>query len=292
MLPRVALALGVSSLTAAGCVPDDWTYRSRGDAAVTDTPDASDRDASERDAAAPEVDATEGPSTAICEGPCDVPCARGIVSLYRGEGDARDAAGDQHALANRVTYAPGRYGRAFYVDGPPGYVSIPSAVGELEGEFTVSLWIKTDRAGRFFARRASCWLNVGYRGFDMGVRPDGHFDVEVFSYGGLMSFTVRSPVSAYDDRWHHAALVRRGATMSFYVDGQSDGPRRFDADFIDPYSTPLYLGVSRCVAGAPGNNGTSDDRQWLHGAVDEVAFYRRALTDAELGDIAAGRCAP
>ena len=29
---------------------------------------------------------------------------------------------------------------------------------------------------------------------------------------------------------------------------------RFEADFIDPYSTPVYLGVSTCVAGAPGDS--------------------------------------
>ena len=286
VLLRVALALGVSSL-ASGCIPDSWTYPSRVDATITDTLDATERDAFTLD-----VDAAEKPSTAICEGPCDVPCARGLTALYRGEGNARDSAGHQHALANRVTYVPGRYGRAFSIDGSPAYVSIPSAVGELEGEFTIALWIKTDRAARFFARRASCWLNPGFRGFDMGVHTDGRFDLEVFSYGALTHFTMQSSVSAYDDQWHHAALVRRGATMSFYIDGQSAGAHRFDADFIDPYSTPVYLGVSRCVQGAPGADGTYDDRQWLRGAVDEVAFYSRALTDAELGDIAAGRCAP
>ncbi len=288
VLRRIALALGLSSLAASGCIPDDWTYPSRVDATVTDT-----LDASERDAPAPDVDVAEERSTAICEGPCDVPCARGIVALYRAEGDARDSAGDQHGVAERsVTYVPGRYGRAFNIDGSPGYVRIPPAVGDLEGEFTLSLWVKSDHPGRFFTRRASCWLNPGYRGFDMGIHMDGHFDLEVFLYANLTYFTMQSPTNAFDDHWHHAALVRRGTTLSMYVDGQSPGPHRFEADFIDPYSTPLYLGVSRCVAGAPGANGTHDDRQWFRGAVDEVAFYHRALTDEELGDIAAGRCAP
>jgi hypothetical protein len=286
VLPRVALALGVSSLTAAGCVPDDWTYRSRGDAAVTDSTDAS-----EVDAPAPDVDAAEGPSTAICEGPCDVPCARGVVSLYRGEGDARDSAGDRHGVAERsVTYVPGRYGRAFNIHDSPGYVSIPSAVGDLDGEFTIALWFKTDRLGRFLSRRAACWGADGYRGLDWGVALDGTVNVEVFP--GVGFFTLRSTSNAFDEAWHHVAVVRRGAAIALYLDGRGRGSRAFESDFIDPFHTPVYLGVSRCVLGAPGSNGTYDDRQWFRGAIDEVAFYRRALTDEELGDIAAGRCAP
>ncbi len=288
VLLRFALAVGLSSLAASGCVPDVWKYPSPADAASADSADAS-----KSDAPAPDGDDAEARSPTLCKGPCDVPCAQGIVALYRAEGDARDAAGDQHAIARRgVTYVPGRYGTAFNIDGSPDYVRIPSPLGDLEEEFTISLWIKTGYPGRYFVRRAACWAVPGFRGLDMGVDADGHFNVEVFLNGTATFFTLESPANAFDDHWHHVAMVRRGTTLSLYVDGQSAGPHRFEADFLDPYSTPVYLGVSSCVAGAPSGNGTFDDRPWFRGAIDEVAFYRRALTDEELGDIAAGRCAP
>ncbi|MFO0608776.1 MAG: LamG domain-containing protein [Polyangiales bacterium] len=282
---RPSGVLGHLTLVLSGCVPDSWTPPPRVDAAIADRPDASKSDASDV--------AAEAGSPPLCEGPCDVLCAQGIASLYRAEGNARDSAGDQHGVGRRgVTYAPGRYGTAFNIDGSPEYVSLPSAVGDLEEEFTISLWLKTEHPGRFLVRRTACWGVPAFRGLDMGVQRDGHFNVEVFLDGNNTFFTLESPTSAFDGRWHHVAMVRRGATLSLFVDGQSPGPHRFEADFIDPYSTPVYLGVSTCVAGAPSGNGTFDDRPWFRGAIDEVAFYRRALTDEELGDIAAGRCAP
>jgi Concanavalin A-like lectin/glucanases superfamily len=277
------------TLALAGCVPDDWHYAGTRDAEASDTatPDAAD------DVAADVEPAPDASMTSSCEPPREVPCASGLVDLYRGDGNARDCVGVRHASANRwVTYGPGRYGSAFNLDGSPALVSIPSAVADLEKEFSISLWVKGSRPARVLARRAVCWGVPAFRGFDIGIDRDGTANCEVFPSGTATFFVLTSPTNVVDDQWHHLALVRRGATIALYVDGQTTGPHRFDGDFVDPYSTPAYLGVSRCVVGAPGGNGTFDDRQWFHGALDEVGFYNRALTNQELDDLAAGRCAP
>ena len=281
---RVAPSLGLCSVLFAACVPDSWTYPAPVDATVSDS-DA-------RDATRDETAVDTAPE-AVCDGVCDTPCARGLTALYRAEGDARDSVGARHGRAfSGVTYVPGIRGQAFYIDGSPGYVSIPGAVGDLVDDFTIALWFRSTHTGRFLTRRAACWGVPAMRGFDLGLLRDGAVNIEVFPNGNASLITLNSPLNAFDDRWHHAALVRRDTAMRFYVDGRGYDAHDFDTDFVDPYLTPVYIGVSRCVGGSPGNNGNVDDRQWFRGAVDELAFYDRALTDEELADIAAGRCAP
>lgn len=101
-----------------------------------------------------------------------------------------------------------------------------------------------------------------------------------------------SPRGVDDGRWHHVALMRRGPMVSLVLDGVVVAMRGVMGTFDDPSGSPLYLGVGRCVPGAPGSNGTADNRTWLNGRVDEVAFFSRALTPDELTGMAAGRCDP
>lgn len=92
--------------------------------------------------------------------------------------------------------------------------------------------------------------------------------------------------------WHHGALVRRGSSFERWLDGVGSETRLAGGSFVDPTASPTYLGVGRCVRGAPGDDGTSDTRPGDRGASDEVAFYERALSAGALTAWAGGGCAP
>ena len=76
------------------------------------------------------------------------PCAApplGLVSWWRAEGDALDYASTNNGqLVNGVSFAPGRVGQAFRLDGSSGYVSIPASASldvGAGGGMTIECWI-------------------------------------------------------------------------------------------------------------------------------------------------------
>lgn len=300
---RIALALALSP----GCVPDDWRDPGRPDA--TNAADATSPDVRVDVSPAPDVpaspdvpaagDVVDAPASPDAVAPtcpagqfaCDGVCVEMPATLYRGDGDARDAVGARHATANAVTYGGGRYGRAFVINGSPGYVQIPSAVGDLgAGEFTIALWFNSTLAGHFLSRRAACWGAPPSVGEDLGVALDGSVAAEVLVPSDY--FLLRSGTGFNDGAWHHVTLARRGDVVELSVDGRVAASHAFSRAFDDPTASPSYIGTSRCAPGAPGANGTTDNRSWYYGRVDEVAYYRRALSPAELVAQAAGRCHP
>ncbi len=84
-----------------------------GDAALDVTAlDATALDASTADHAAADSPCATGQQL------CADACVPGPVSLYRGDGDALDSFGAQHAaLSSGVTFVEGRFGQAFFIDG-------------------------------------------------------------------------------------------------------------------------------------------------------------------------------
>lgn len=275
---HVSLATRGALLVAAGCVPDDWTYPV--------PPDV------------PADVATDGrPLDATADLAADLPsaddaCGSGPVARYRAEGDARDEVGLHHAaLRNGVTFVKGRFGRAFHIGGAPQYVEVPSEVADFdEGDFTIALWFRTTGDGVMLARRAQCAGSPLMLGEDFGVSSLGHVAVEMFTVGGY--FVLRTRPGQNDGAWHFTAIVRRGDRVHLTLDGRIEDTREIAGTFSDPTHTPTFLGFSRCVTGAPGSNGIHDLRTWYVGDLDELAFYRRALTDAELLATAQGRCPP
>jgi len=281
----------MSAMVVLGCVRDEWTFPVPRDAAADidalDAPspdlvladDATDSGAT--DSGATDSDATEPPA-----------CGEGPLTLYRGEGTTLDSAGGQHATATgAVAYVEGRFGQGFSINGPRNYVTIPPSVGNFDGDFTIALWFKTRYWGVMLGRRAGCWNVPPYTGEDFDLTAEGYVAVEVFT-SGPGYFSVHSPPGFNDGAWHHAAMVRRGDVFDLVVDGSSRATHAISGHFVDPTRSPSYLGVGRCTPGAPGSNGTHDNRTWYTGALDEVAFYDRALSPDELAAQARGLCAP
>ena len=290
-LARALLAV-LLALGAPGCIPDTWTFPAApaardaaGDGAVDAAPDAPLLDAP---ADLPVGDSPCAPGLARCGDACEL----GTVALYRAEGNARDETG-QHdgTLHNDVTFVPGRFGRAFHIEGPQQYVELPSEIADFgEGDFTIAMWFRTTDGGVQLTRRAQCANGPPMLGEDLGVSPYGHVAVEMFTSIGY--FVLRTAPGHNDGAWHFTALVRHGDRLTLTLDGRTEDSHAIVGTFSDPAHTPTFLGFSRCIVGAPGSNGTNDPRSWYSGDLDEVAFYNRALTDEAIRETAAGRCAP
>ena len=191
------------------------------------------------------------------------------------------------------TVIPGLVGSALRFNGKDQYFELPAGTKGWDpgdGDFTVELWVRTTNATRtvnIVDKRSHdpygylIFLWRGHPGFQVPI-PDVHTN----------ALAREDPIA--DGRWHHVAgIVRRSPMGPFhiYVDGRlsPSTARNVTLRNID-VAAPLWLGRHHA------NAIIDRDNIYFEGDIDELTFYRRALTPAEILSIyragAKGKCRP
>ena len=158
-----------------------------------------------------------------------------------------------------------------------GYVTIPG-MNLAAADFTVSAWFKTTSATR--SAVFSTYNGAGQPYYSVEVNGDGSL-----TKVGLTTFVVSDATSTIlvrgnrtnlnDGVWHHLSAVRNGQQAHLYIDGLLAG------------TAPLGVGF-----GSVGNAQLTIAKYgsqsiFFTGNIDEVAVHGRALTEGEIGDLAA-----
>ncbi len=197
-------------------------------------------------------------------------CANpGLVALWSAEGNADDVSGNNHngALQNGATYAPGKVGMAFSLNGVNANVAVPDDPAlHFSNAMSVEGWINTTAGtDRYIATKHedSFYFSVG----GGSVAPH----MLSFWLNGVSSswFTGSTPVD--DGQWHHVAATYDGSTMRLYVDGHLDASA--------PRTGTIQSGTSGLLIGAR-SDGTNASN--FPGTIDELAVYNRAISPAEV----------
>ncbi len=199
----------------------------------------------------------------------------GVVFLVTFDEPAvRDWISGWSGLAPGTESVPARTGRGRLFDGRPRtYVETPARWGRVGDDYTVSLWVKLNRASRTqdIMFRSGDTRQTGFR------LEDGVLKFDVPARDGLYP-SLECPFANYDEFAHLAAVVSRSAGRAIlYLNGE----RRAE-------------GVVRDVAmpGVPIEFGT---RQWwavrhpLHGIIDEAVIWNRSLDPEEILHLYQGR---
>lgn len=213
--------------------------------------------------------------------PACTTAASGLVSWWRAETNALDAADGNHGtLAGNVTFGPGRVGQCFVLDGNRNGVNVGTGANLRLQDFTIEAWIRRANAIRATQDPANingCILSYGHNGYGFTLLDDGRLDITQVDIGGVFSSALRIT----DTNFHHVALTKSGATIVFYVDGVGETAAPYDPGFS--FTTPATIG-------ARGDNLTSG----FWGAIDELAAFNRALPATEIQSIYAagstGKC--
>jgi len=200
----------------------------------------------------------------------------GLVSLWSAEGNYLDVEGPNNGSpVGVIGFATGLAGQAFDANG--GHVSIPDnpSLNTPTG-FTVVAWIKFDSYtgyGSILNRRDAS--NIG--GFVL--EPVVGSPVMTFGIydGGWHILSAPGWVLA---TWYHVAATYDGSTLVLYRDGAVVATLGHVGTVNNP-ATPLVA-----IGGNVVNGDTFD------GLLDEVALFDRALSTAEIIDLASGTPVP
>ncbi len=205
----------------------------------------------------------------------------GLVSWYRAEGDASDyAGGNNGTLLNGATFTAGKVGQAFLFDGVDDQVSVPHNADQNPGSnFTVEAWVNPTSSGhgRPIAQKRSSGFGYTFETTHAPFAPNDGLQF-VVSIGGVQQPFLQTPAGVLtNNAWQHVAATYDGTALRIFVDGVEKASAPASGP-IDPSTAPVVI----------GQNVVIPSFDW-HGAIDEVSFYSRALTQAELqGIVAAG----
>jgi subtilisin-like proprotein convertase family protein len=207
------------------------------------------------------------------------PAMQGIVSWWRGDGNALDSvSGNNGALTGNVTYGPGEVNGTFIQDGLQDAILLGNPANLQLQNFTIETWAKRTsptQVTRLGNNNDSVFLSYGSSGYGFGLDHNGRPLLTKIDISG-----VTANIIVADTNWHHLAMTKSGTSVIFYVDGVA---------YPTTYSTTFTFGTPVAI-GARGD--TLGNSFW--GRIDELAFFNRALSAAEIQSIyavgAAGKC--
>jgi hypothetical protein len=215
---------------------------------------------------------------AAIDAPPDAP-ARTIPSGARlwlqMEDDPTDGAIDS-ALAHVTTCTPcptvvtGKSGSAYLFDGTQA-LQITSAADLTRGTaFTVAVWVRLDAVpttNGMIASKQTALSNASY-----ALLTQTSSKMGFYSNPGSYAFsTTAFAIGA----WHHVAYTWDGATKRGYIDGAEEATAAVTGLVADD-TAPFDIG------GVPGG------ALYFKGALDDLVFYDRVLTAAELTSLISG----
>lgn len=118
----------------------------------------------------------------------------------------------------------------------------------------------------------ACGSNPGYEDKNLTLTPDGR--VGHFRFDGMKETALYTKATLDADTWHPITAVYDGTQAKVYFDGVLDGSM--------PASGSIKTGTGPLIF------GRSEDFPYFAGALDEIRWYGRAISDAEVAALAAG----
>ncbi|WP_243716159.1 LamG-like jellyroll fold domain-containing protein [Actinomadura darangshiensis] len=206
--------------------------------------------------------------------PPGTPGLEGVSFYPFGEGSGTttaDAVGDHDAtLVGGPQWTTGHDGPGLQLKGSSQFADTGAAILDTTGSYSVSAWVKLDRRGSF----ATAVSQDGPSNSAFFLQYSGADDRFAFSFAGVRALAPAAPETG---KWYHLTGVRDAASgsLTLYVDGQKAGAAE---SCLGDAST------GHTVIGRGKFGGNPVD--FWPGALDEVRVFDRALSAAEVAELA------
>jgi hypothetical protein len=195
---------------------------------------------------------------------------------------ARDDSGNNRngSIEGSPEFSDGLSGKALFLSGRE-YAHLPRSIGS---DFSIVFWVKTNQQ----SDEDDNWYN-GVSLVDAEIDGcDLDFGIALLS-GGKVGFgtggkgywrlcedqnTLKSESSISDGEWHQIAAIRRNSgDKLLYIDRQLESSGSGISETLYRPSE-IYVGYNP--------EAYQPTRHWLVGEIDEISFFDRALSDAEV----------
>ena len=184
---------------------------------------------------------------------------------------------DADIIAN-TEIVDGKYGKAIRITKEgPDCVNVPAADElKITGEITMAAWINQDAwntNAQWFDK--NCHNGGEHSSYGIGAFGDGK-SFNMFLGTGNSRPTLNKPHAMDAKKWLHVVGTYDGSTMKVYVDGEVAAEQDQKFEFKGTNDQDLRIGCSK------------DRPQYTfeNGSIDEAAVWRRALSEAEIQEIA------
>ena len=197
---------------------------------------------------------------------------KGLLGRFEFNNNLKDATGqlaDGVSTVNRVLYTTDRKGQ------PDKAIRFNEAYGvnildvPLDEEMTLSVWVKND----FFPTIWRVPFAEGSHSFNLSQLENLY---QVAYWTGISGPHQSYETGPIDHEWHHVAATRDLTSLKVYIDGN------LVASVPTPPGTILGNTESDYVIGYGWN---ADWRYWK-GSMDDLRFYARVLSAAEINTLA------
>lgn len=201
-----------------------------------------------------------------------------IAAWYPGDGNTNDLQAANNATLNGgATYAGGKVGQAFSLDGTTAYVSAPSTAANdptgANSGASMEAWFYLNQLPSAAGHPMFIMSKSGTSGtdlFEMRIDPDD-FVKFLFRAGGCGPL-----ISVQTGIWYHVIGTSDLTTGNalFYINGV--------------LACTAAAGGARTVSGVPldiGHSTTLGGSRFFNGLIDEPAIYNRTLTANEIRDL-------
>lgn len=151
---------------------------------------------------------------------------------------------------------------------------LAAGFSNLKTDYTVSFWVwngfpngERDITGWIFSRGNKLSLE---KGDHFGINKQGFLCFQKSSKGSA-KIVGKTEVKRWT--WSHVSLVRKGETVSLYLNGKLEAKGSASTDFPTHFNQ-LYFG------------GRSDNKDFFEGRIDEVSVFDRALSSEDIKTLA------
>ncbi|HMG74860.1 MAG TPA: LamG-like jellyroll fold domain-containing protein [Pyrinomonadaceae bacterium] len=231
-------------------------------------------------------DANENPYDFSIQGTgVDPACATppsGMVAWWPGDGNPDDIKGptlENGTLQGGATFASGKVGQSFSLDGVNDLVNVPDASALHLQTFTIDAWVNSTQPftnDEAIVTKSTLSASTGNEfAYGLRVLSGGQAEGRITDAAGATAIVVSaSALSA--NQFYHLALRYDGAALTLYVNGVLDGTTATTL-VPDPNTNPVTIGAWQSVSAGV--------TEYWPGLIDEVEVFNTALDPSDIAAI-------
>jgi len=204
---------------------------------------------------------------------------------HRFEGNiANSGAYSVSPVSNDISFVPSPLGQAVKMNSLDGYVQYPLTFSPFGNQWTIEGWFRVSTAKEYnnIARVSHA---DGSRHIGLRVRGSSHEPqnrpnvVELFTYDSFSWGDVQTTINVNDGKWHHVVVKAEGTatvkSLRMFLDG-------VDVSTGGAMQTRAISGLGGQLFKIGAGPDPGGVEAMTDGALDEVAVYDYALSDARI----------